>query len=333
MEMDPNIDPAIDQGKPKSFLKVALWMVAAVMIPFAITLSTVNDPTLPPDYAANPTPYGYTWSLSIFWVPILIFHFWFNRHPELRVERKAYWGVVGAVFLLGTVLDLFFGYHFFTFPNTGAVMGIYIPAFDWGTLSWKTPYLPIEEFGFYLLGGIFIVTLYLWGSVYWFRRYSHDDHGAVCRSLPKLGGFHGRLLAWGLGLIVAALVVKKLGPYPEGFPGYFTFIVLLGLLPSVFLMRSIQYLINWRALMFTVFVLLAMSIVYEATLGVPYGWWKYQNDQMIGILIGAWSYLPVEAVIIWLIIGFVAVLLFETLRAWFYMGRTAKEALLGRSRE
>ncbi|GAB6044256.1 hypothetical protein [Endothiovibrio diazotrophicus] len=320
---------SIDPSKPNSFLQVALWMVAAVMIPFAITLSTVHDPSQPPNYAANPTPYGYTWSLSIFWVPILIFHAWFNRYPEFRVERKAYWLVVAAIFLLGTVLDVGFGYHFFYFPNTGAVAGLYIPAFDWGGFHWVSSYLPIEEFGFYLLGGIFIATLYLWGVVYWFRRYSHDDHAAVCRGLPKLGGFHGRLLAAGTALIVLAVVAKKLGPYPAGFPGYFTFIVLLGLLPGVFLMRTLQYLINWRALMFTVFVLLAMSIVYEASLGVPYGWWKYHNEQMIGILIGAWSYLPIEAVIIWLIIGFVAVLLFEGLRAYFYMERSAKEALLG----
>ena len=329
MDNNSDLHPSVDPGKPESFLKVALWMVAAVMIPFAITLSTVHDPSLPPDYSANPTPYGYTWSLSIFWVPILIFHVWFSRHPEFRVDRQAYWFVVAAIFVLGTVLDIGFGYHFFYFPNTGAVSGIYIPAFDWGNFAWVPRYLPIEEFGFYLLGGIFIVTLYLWGVVYWFKRYSHDDHGAVCRCLRKLGGFHGRLLAAGIGLIVLALIVKKLGPHPEGFPGYFTFIVLLGLLPAVFLMRTLQYLINWRALMFMVFVLLAMSIVYEATLGVPYGWWKYKTDQMIGILIGAWSYLPIEAVIIWLIIGFVAVLLFEGFRAWLYMERSAKETLFG----
>ena len=320
----------IDKDKPKSFLKLSLAMLAALFIPFALTLVRVVDPTQPPDYALNPTPLGYTWSLTLFLVPILFFHVWFNRHPDYRVERKAYWLTVAAIFVLGGVLDILFGYYFFYFPNTGSVIGLYIPAVNWGEMAWVPRYLPIEEFGFYLFGGTFIVTLYLWGVVYWFRRYSHEDHAAVCRDTVRIAHFHGRLLAAGIALVLLGIVVKKLGPYPEGFPGYFTFIVLVGLVPAVFLMRTLQYLINWRALMFTVFVLLAMSIVWEASLGVPYGWWKYHNEQMLGILIAAWSYLPVEAVIIWLIISYVAVLIFEGLRAYLYMERSAKEAVFGK---
>lgn len=318
-----------DNTKPASHLKVCAAMLLALIIPFAITLSTVKNPVQPPDYPSNPTPLGYTWSLSIFWVPILFFVVWFVRHPRYHVERKAYWLTILAILLLGAVLDTAFGHAFFYFPNTGAVIGIYAPAFDWSSMTWSPAYLPVEEFGFYLLGGCFIITLYLWGMLYWFDRYSHEDHKALCQDTRKIVHFNHRYLLIALTLIAFGFIVKKAGPYPEGIPGYFTFIVLIALLPMMWLMNSLANLINWRALMFTVFVLLAMSLVYEATLGVPYGWWKYHNDQMLGILIGAWSYLPVEAVMIWLVIGFVTVLIYEAFRVFLYMDRKVMQALFG----
>lgn len=320
----------IDPTTPSRHLKTAAAMLLALIIPFAITLSTVKDPAQPPDYASDPTPLGYTWSLTIFLIPILFLVVWFVRHPRYHVERKAYWLTILAILLLGAVLDMAFGYSFFYFPNTGAVTGIRIPAFDWSTLSWAPAYLPIEEFGFYLLGGCFIVTLYLWGMLYWFDRYSHENHKALCQATHKIVHVDLRYLLIALALVVLGIVIKKTGPYPEIFPGYFTFIVLIAFLPTMLLMKSLQNLINWRALMFMVFVLLAMSLVYEATLGVPYGWWKYHTEQMLGILIGAWSYLPIEAVMIWLVIGFITILIYEAFRVFLYMERSAGEALFGR---
>ena len=38
----------------------------------------------------------------------------------------------------------------------------------------------------------------------------------------------------------------------------------------------------------------------EATLAVPYGWWDYQQKQMMGLFIGAWAGLPIEAVVVWI---------------------------------
>jgi len=38
----------------------------------------------------------------------------------------------------------------------------------------------------------------------------------------------------------------------------------------------------------------------SATLAVPYGWWGYQQKQMMGLFIGAWAGLPIEAVVVWI---------------------------------
>ena len=65
-------------------------------------------------------------------------------------------------------------------------------------------------------------------------------------------------------------------------------------------------------------------------MGVPYGWWKYHNSQMLGILIKGWSDLPIEAVLLWIAAGFGTVLFYEALRMYFYMGKPWKRALLDR---
>jgi hypothetical protein len=77
-------------------------------------------------------------------------------------------------------------------------------------------------------------------------------------------------------------------------------------------------LVNWQAftLMFTVLQL--VSIMWEATLGVPYNWWNYHHNQMIGVFIGAWSQLPMESVLMWILGGWATVIAYEQFRLIFY---------------
>ena len=49
----------------------------------------------------------------------------------------------------------------------------------------------------------------------------------------------------------------------------------------------------------TMFFMMLVSMLWEATLALPYGWWNYQRETMTGIFIGAWSGLPIEAIIVW----------------------------------
>ncbi len=254
---------------------------------------------------------------------------WLFRKANSKIELRSFLFTVLGIFILGTILDLGFGYHFFMFPNRDAVKGIYLPAFDWSTFTFVANYLPVEEFLFYLFGGIYMLSSYLWGVLYWFKRYNHNNHAEVTKQFPKLIKFSPKLLVLAVVLIVLGIIIKRNGSYPEGFPGYFTFLVVAAFIPIVFCYRIVSYLINWRAFTFMSFTLILVSIVYEATLGVPYGWWKYQSYYMLGIFVTAWMQLPIEAVLLWIAAGFGTVLLFEFLRAWFYSERSLGAVLFG----
>ena len=48
------------------------------------------------------------------------------------------------------------------------------------------------------------------------------------------------------------------------------------------------------------FLILLISLLWEVTLAIPYGWWDYRPGAMMGLAIAAWRGLPVEAVCVWL---------------------------------
>lgn len=87
--------------------------------------------------------------------------------------------------------------------------------------------------------------------------------------------------------------------------------------------------INWRAFSFALFLTLLISLLWEVTLGVPYQWWGYQDERMVGLFIGAWSGLPVEAVCVWIAVTYMTVIVFEVVKIWLASGRQAKAMFLG----
>jgi hypothetical protein len=120
--------------------------------------------------------------------------------------------------------------------------------------------------------------------------------------------------------VTAAIVYKKLCGGP-GFPSYFCFLILIGVLPPMFTLKSVAPVINWQAFSFMYAVLLLVSVIWEGTLGVPYGWWNYRHEQMLGIYIGPWRELPVEAVLMWLVAAWAVVIFYETFRLRRYLSR------------
>ena len=50
------------------------------------------------------------------------------------------------------------------------------------------------------------------------------------------------------------------------------FLVLTAMLPSSALLPMAWEVINWRAVSLTMFTMLLTSLLWEATLAVPYGW-------------------------------------------------------------
>ena len=133
-------------------------------------------------------------------------------------------------------------------------------------------------------------------------------------------------------LIGAAWLYKKHLALPEdqaGFPGYFTFLIVGALLPAVSFFPVARRFINWRALSLTLFFMLLVSLLWEATLAVPYGWWNFQHRQMMGLYIGAWSRLPIEEICVWIAVTYATAIVFEVVKVCLASECSVRDALLG----
>ena len=296
-------------------------MVAMLAIPAAITLHSVRTPAIL-HVEANASPHGYTWSLLLFIVPIVGIAVWFLPGEGLEIPQRAFWRTIAILGPVGCLLDLVFAQWFFEFPNSASTLGISAPALG-------RP-VPVEEYFFYFTGFIAVLLLYVWLSEYWLTEYSVENYRGEARALPRLLRFHPTSLALGIALIALAIAYKKLfSSVPEGWPGYFIVLITGGLIPAISFFPATRRFINWRALSLTMFFVMLVSLLWEATLALPYGWWNYQHRAMLGVFIGAWSDLPVEAVLVWLAVAYGTVVMFEAVKIWQASERTAKGIFLG----
>lgn len=307
--------------RPAVAAGIVLGMLAMIVIPAAIALHSVRFPAklcVPP----NSSPHGYTLSLLLFIVPIVAIAVWFLPSEERDIPRRAFWRTIVILVPAGCLLDVICAQWFFCFPNPQATLGILAPALG-------KP-VPIEEYIFYLTGFIMILLLYVWLSEYWVAAYSVEDYVGEARALRRLLQFHPTSLIVGAALIAAAIVYKKFfSSDQDGWPWYFIVLVVGGLIPSVSMYPATRRFINWRALSLTLFFILLISMLWEATLALPYGWWHYQHRAMMGVFIGAWAGLPLEAVVVWLAVTYATVILFEAVKIWQASERSAKEMFLG----
>jgi len=290
--------------------RTVLGIVSILLIPACITLAAVR---LPAGHhgPAEPSPLGYTWSLSFALVPIGAI----LAVTRARLPARTPWRTVGATIALlgsaGMLLDIFFGYSFFDFPNEGATMRIGFWGFDPARGGW-VPGLPVEEAVFYYSTVAATLLLYVWLSATFLSRYSPNLTIADLEPKPWL--------CWpaalpGVGLIVAAMLYAELiRPEPARFPGYFIFIMMVALIPPCLLHRATRHAINWQAVAFCTLACALVDIVWEATLAGPYGWWAYRQDMMIGLRITAWHDLPIEAPILWLLSPFCVVTVYTAIQ-------------------
>lgn len=292
-----------------------------IILPAAFTLHSVSSPGKL-NVGLDPSPHGYTWSLLLFIVPIGVIALWFLPTEGLEIPQRAFGWTVGILVPIGCLLDVIFAQWFFCFPNAKATLGILAPALG----RW----IPIEEYIFYLTGFITILLLYVWLSEYWLAAYTVEDDPGEARAFRRLLQFHPTSLVLGVALIAVAILYKKwFSPVPDGWPGYFVVLVVGGLIPSMSFLPTARPFINWRALSLTMFFILLVSLLWEVTLALPYGWWNYQHRAMMGLFIGAWSALPIEAVLVWLAVTYGTVILFEVVKIWQASGRPARDAFLG----
>jgi hypothetical protein len=306
---------------PRTSLRLVMAMLGMIAFPATLTLLTVRAPAAASAPATNPSPYGYTVSLLLFVVPILVIGIWLMPQEGVKISKKSFLRTIFILFPLGAGLDFFFARSFFTFPNPGATLRVPAPALGGS--------VPIEEYAFYFTGFVAVLLLYIWLDEYWLAAYAVPADARARAQFDRLLRFHPQSLVWAIVLIAAAIVYRKIFVSQPGFPGYFTFLAIGALGPSAALLPSAMPVINWRAFSLTLFMILLTSLLWEATLAVPYGWWGFQDDAMIGVRITAWSRLPIEEVCVWIAVTYATVIVYEILRRWQASGKKMRHALMG----
>ncbi len=304
-------------------LGTTLGMLALVIVPAALTLHSVKASATRADVPASASHFGYTISLLLFIVPSLAIALWFAPQEGVKISKRAFLWTITLLFPTGAALDFFFARYFFVFPNRPATLGILAPALGGG--------VPVEEYLFYLTGFIVVVLFYIWLDEYWLAAYSVPAEAEDRITFHRLLQFHPASLIFAALLIAGAFAYQHFVlRQPGRFPGYFLFLVLTATLPSMALLPAARPVINWRALSLTMFILLVTSLLWEVTLALPYGWWNFREEQMLGIRITAWSFLPIEEVYVWIAVTYSTVIVYEIVKRWKASGRTARHAFIGR---
>ena len=306
---------------------IVVAMLAMIVIPAAITLGTVQHPAPLQHVDQSSTPHGYTFSLLLFIVPSIVIGVWFIPREALHIPRRAFCWTLAILVPLGFLLDFVFAQWFFEYPNHGATLGISAPALG-------RP-VPVEEYVFYFTGFLTVLLLYVWLGEFWLAAYNVIDYPGEAKKVSRLLQFHPWSLVGAAVLIAAAWFYKKhfaLAEDRPGFPGYFTFLVAGALLPAVSFFPVAKRFINWRALSLTLFFMLLVSLIWEATLAVPYQWWNFQHRQMTGLFVSAWSALPIEEVCVWIAVTYATAIVFEVVKVWLASERPVREAMLGAKR-
>jgi hypothetical protein len=306
---------------PRTSFRLVMAMLGMIALPAALTLHTVRAPGPFSASPSNPSPYGYTVSLLMFIVPILVIGFWLLPREGVRISKRAFVGTIAILFPMGAALDFFFARSFFKFPNPGATLGIAAPALGGG--------VPIEEYVFYFTGFTAVLLIYVWLDEYWLAACGVPANAVERANFDRLLRFHPQSLVWAVALVGAAILYRWTFVKEPGFPGYFIFLVIGALGPSAALLPSAMPVINWRALSLTMFIILLTSLLWEATLAVPYGWWDFQDAAMVGVRITAWSRLPLEEVCVWIGVTYATVIVYEIVRRWQASGKRIRRALMG----
>ena len=302
---------------------VVAYIIIVLVIPVILTLHCVVEPAQLTLSSDNPTPFGYTISLSLFLFPVLAIIWWFFRNPRVSFQKTAFLWTISLLIPTGIMLDVLFGNKFFVFENHNAVLGFAIPAVGGD--------IPIEEFVFYILGFTTVLLIYIWCDEFWLEKYNVSDYYSESKNVHRLLQFDFFSLIIGALLIIAAIIYKKLfSGEPAGFPWYFIYITTVALIPSMAFYPSARHFINWRAFSVTFLIIVLTSLIWEVTLALPYQWWGFQHHVMLGFYIGAWQNLPIEEIIVWFSVSYASVIIYEVIKIWQASNKTIMQAFMGR---
>src|SRR5438046_5485433 len=131
---------------PQNNALLVVAMLAMVAVPAGIALHTVRIPAPTQTPPADATPYGYTVSLLLFIIPIIVIGWWFVPQEGVKIPKRAFWRTILVLFIGGSSLDFFFANRFFTYTDHAATLGVPAPALGRS--------VHIEEYVFYLIGFI-----------------------------------------------------------------------------------------------------------------------------------------------------------------------------------
>ena len=159
---------------------IVLTILAMITIPAVITLNRVHDAGTLKISSSDPTPYGYTWSLLLFIVPIIVIAGWLFPQERIRLPQRAFWRTISILVPFGFALDFFFAHKFFVYPNRQATLGIGAPALGGP--------VPVEEYIFYFSGFIAILLIYIWLDEFWLAAYSVPDYAGEAKKEYQTAG-------------------------------------------------------------------------------------------------------------------------------------------------
>ena len=135
---------------PETDFKIFFLMIAVLIVPATLTLLSVEDSiTYKPSPSANPTAFGYTWSLLLFIVPVIAIFTWIHIKNDDKYLKKSFWYAIIILIPLAFIFDILFGLTFFTFGNHKATLQIFLYGLEFSPFGFEKK-LPIEEFVFYI---------------------------------------------------------------------------------------------------------------------------------------------------------------------------------------
>jgi len=268
-------------------------------------------------------PLTYFWSLAFWFVPTLILLPRFLEYTDPKGRRRSalFVTTVGIV-VLGILLDCVFGHAILRFDETPTASYVW-----WVKIPSLGVKVPIEEFLFYTMAPITILLVYAWADEYWLALYSaRKERDAI---QPSDRAVEISPLTIALAVVTLAVGVLVFRRNPEAtlwLPPYFTFLVAFALIPPVVLFRRMRRHVNWPAFGVTAMYVFMTSLIWEATLALPRGWWWYRPDAMLGLSVAAWTPqkdrpFPLEAILVWLACPFICILLYEYVKFRKYRAR------------
>lgn len=295
-------------------LQLSVAPAATVSVPASAPLTALGFvvvSVLAPLPAMLATRHQYTWSLLLFALPAAFMAVELSLRGHLATEARHLGRALALLVPMGVALNLAFAADFFTYENPAAVLGLTVPGLRLSGVDWAHR-IPVEEFCFYGLGFFTVLLAYRWAARGLFGGHPlGPDAGGWMHALAHPAVYVGvpvALVALGTGL------QRAMNPGAP-FPSYWAYLMLLPVPLTLKWLPGVHRRINWAAFTFTEVSLLAVSVLWEASLAVPNGWWGYQPRAMVGLFLHPWHDLPVEAVVVWLLTPLTSIVVLEHLQS------------------